>query len=221
VAGLSDLCHVDEVGFSPTLPTNYSWSGRGQRIIVAYEAPQGRRVNALGAYFTHGPAAGTLLTQTWARVPPRRAKKPRKTAAEVAAAHGLGEEELGVLDSARFIAFIWMVAGRPAGAAADWVRERPLEIILDNYSVHTSGAVRAMREEWKAAGIQLRYLPAYSPELSAIEPVWNTVKQHELPTRSFRVLGDLKRAVDEAFARKAAALQQAAAESTSFVRAST
>lgn len=209
------------MGFSPTLPTNYSWGVRGQRLVVPYEAPQGRRVNALGAYFTHGPAAGTLLTQTWARVPPSRAKKPRKTPAEVAQAHGLEEEELGLLDSARLIAFIWQVAGRPAGAGGAWVRERPVEIILDNYSVHTSAAMRTMREEWQAAGIQLRYLPAYSPELSAIEPVWNTVKQHELSTRSFRVLGDLKRAVDSAFARKAAALQQAAAESTSFGRAST
>jgi len=217
---VSDLCHLDEVGFSPTLPTNYSWSGRGYRVVVPYEAPQGRRVNALGAYFTPGPAAGTLLTQTWARVPPRRAQKPRKPAAEVASAHGLEEAELGVLDSARFIAFIWQVAGRPAGAADNWVRERPLDIVLDNYSVHTSGAVRAMREEWQAAGIHLRYLPAYSPELSAIEPVWNTIKQHELPTRSFRVLGDLKRAVEGAFARKATALQQVA-ESTKFSRVST
>ena len=27
-------------------------------LRIAYEAPQGRRVNAIGAYFTHGPIAG-------------------------------------------------------------------------------------------------------------------------------------------------------------------
>jgi putative transposase len=209
-----DVCHLDEVGFSPTLPTTYSWAPVGTRIVVPYEAPQGRRVNGMGAYFTAGPAAGTLLTQTWVRVPSSRAKKPRKTLAEVAKEHGVTEAEVGVLDAARFISFIWTVAGRPQVAPPNWVRARPLEIVLDNYSVHTSRLVQAMTAQWQAAGITLRYLPAYSPELSAIEPIWNSIKQHELPTRSFGVLGDLKRAVDTAFAQKAAALQQASVGST-------
>lgn len=215
-----DVCHLDEVGFSPTLPTTASWAPVGTRIVVAYEAPQGRRVHGIGAYFTDGPAAGRLVTQTWAQVPISRAKTPRKTLAEVATGHGLTEDEIGGLDAERFIGFIWTVAGRPAGAPADWVRERPLEIVLDNYSVHTSGPVRARRAAWQAAGISLRYLPAYSPELSAIEPVWNTIKQHELSIRSFPVLGDLKRAVDTALAQKALALQQAT-QSTKFDHLST
>jgi hypothetical protein len=74
-----------------------------------------------------------------------------------------------------------------------------------------------MQATWQQAGITLRYLPAYSPELSAIEPIWNSVKQHELPTRSFRVLGELKRAVDKALAQKAIALQQVAAKSAKVV----
>ena len=65
-----------------------------------------------------------------------------------------------------------------------------MTIVLDNYSVHKSGTVRAMDAAWQAAGIELRYLPAYSPELSAIEPVWNALKQHELPIRSFARIGD-------------------------------
>jgi hypothetical protein len=212
-----DVCHLDEVGFSPTLPTTYSWAPVGTRIVVAYEAPQGRRVNGIGAYFTAGPAMGRLVTQTWARLPAPRAKKPRKTRAEVAMDHGLTEPEIGVLDAERFIGFIWTVAGRPTTASSAWVRERPLEIVLDNYSVHTSRSVQAMQATWQQAGITLRYLPAYSPELSAIEPIWNSVKQHELPTRSFRVLGELKRAVDKALAQKAIALQQVAAKSAKVV----
>jgi putative transposase len=216
-----DVCHLDEVGFSPTLPTTYSWAPVGMRIVVPYEAPQGRRVNGIGAYFTAGPATGTFVAQTWARLPAQRAKKPRKTLAEIALSHGLTETEIGVLDAERFIGFIWMVAGRPATASRAWMRARPLEIVLDNYSVHTSRAVQAMQAAWQQAGITLRYLPAYSPELSAIEPIWNSVKQHELPTRSFRVLGELKRAVDSALAQKAGALQQAAAESANVVHLST
>lgn len=192
--------------------TNYTWSERGQRIQVPYEAPQGRRVNALGAYFTAGPAAGRLTYETWAVLPKSRAKQPRKTPAEVAAAHGLQETEVGQLDSARFIGFIWRVAGRPPGAGPAWARERPLRVVLDNYSVHKSKAVQAEQLAWATAGIDLVYLPAYSPELSAIEPVWNDVKAHQLPIRSYTQAGQLKQAVDAALAQKAALLQAKAAK---------
>jgi hypothetical protein len=189
-------------------------------VRVPYEAPQGRRVNVLGAYFTHGPQAGTLRYESWARIPVSRAAKPRKTLAELVKAQGLQEAEVGVLDAERFIGFVWQVAGRPTDAGPAWVRERPVTIVLDNYSVHKSGAVRAMDAVWHAAGIELRYLPAYSPELSAIEPVWNALKQHELPIRSFAHVGDLKQAVEAALARKATALRQAA-ESTKLVHTTT
>jgi putative transposase len=48
------LYYLDECGFSPTLPTSYSWTLPGQRKHVPYEAPQGRRVNALAAYRPFG-----------------------------------------------------------------------------------------------------------------------------------------------------------------------
>jgi transposase len=49
-AGAIALYYLDECGFSPTLPVGYSWSSPGRRELVRYEAPQGRRVNALAAY---------------------------------------------------------------------------------------------------------------------------------------------------------------------------
>ena len=94
-------------------------------------------------------------------------------------------EDVGPIDAQRFMDFIWQVAQRPEGAPADWRRERPLWIVLDNYSVHKSQTVAETRAAWAAAGIELVYLPAYCPELSAIEPIWNDTKQHHLPTRSF------------------------------------
>lgn len=45
-----DLYFLDECGFSPTLPTGYSWTQRNTRRKIPYENPQGRRVNALVAY---------------------------------------------------------------------------------------------------------------------------------------------------------------------------
>lgn len=53
-AGEVVLYHLDECGFSPTLPVGYSWGLPRQRKLVRYEAPQGRRVNALAAYRPYG-----------------------------------------------------------------------------------------------------------------------------------------------------------------------
>jgi transposase len=54
-AGRLRLFYLDESGFSPSLPTGYSWCLPGQRKRVRYEYPQGRRVNALAAYEPLGP----------------------------------------------------------------------------------------------------------------------------------------------------------------------
>jgi transposase len=51
------LFYLDESGFSPSLPTGYSWCLPKQRKRVRYEYPQGRRVNALATY---EPSAGWL-----------------------------------------------------------------------------------------------------------------------------------------------------------------
>ena len=49
------LFYLDECGFSPSLPTGYSWCLPGQRKRVKYEYPQGRRVNALATYDPSAP----------------------------------------------------------------------------------------------------------------------------------------------------------------------
>jgi transposase len=185
---------------------------------VPYQAPQGRRVNVIGAYFTHGPDAGRFDYRSWAVVPKSRAKKPRTTPEERAAAHGLTVEEVGPIDAERLVAFLWQVAGRPAEAAADWRRVRPLVIALDNYSVHTSQTVVAAQPQLAAANVALVYLARYCPEQSGIEPVWHDVKQHQLPIRSYARVADLKYAVDDALAHKAQLLQHAHEKTTNIHR---
>ncbi len=204
-----------------TLPTSYSWVPKGARLGVPYEAPQGRRVNAIGAHFTHGPEAGRFEYRTWASLPKSRAQQPRKSPDERVAAHGLVVDEVGPVDAERFLAFVWQTAGRADDAPATWKRTRPLMIVLDNYSVHTSQTVANASPQLEAADVYLIHLPAYCPELSAIEPDWNDVKQHHMPTRSFEQVADLKRAVDGALAHKAHHLRQAYAESTNFEHSST
>jgi len=215
---LIDLCHLDEAGFALTLPTTYSWYPQGQRLRVPYQAPQGRRVNVIGAYFTHGPGAGRLDFRSWAVLPKSRAKKPRTTPAERAAAHGLTVEEVGPIDAERLVSFLWQIAGRPAEATPAWRRVRPLVIALDNYSVHTGQTVAAAQPLLAAANVELVYLARYCPEQSDIEPVWNDVKAHQIPVRSFAQVADLKHAVDDALALKAQLLQHAHSKTTNLQR---
>ena len=171
-------------------------------------------MNALGAYFSHGPLAGRFLYQSWASLPPHAQKAKRKTPEQVAAEYGLGLDETGPIVAERLLDFFWRIAGRPQEAPAYWKRERPLMIVLDNYSVHKSEIVQTALPALEAADIYLVYLPSYCPQLSRIEPIWNDVKQHFLPTRSYQQVADLKRATDEALQRKAQQLRQLHAKST-------
>jgi len=213
-----DLYHLDEAGFALTLPVTYSWSIEGERLRVPYQAPQGRRVNVIGASCTHGPAAGRLAYRSWAMLPTSRAKKPRTTPEERAAAQGLMVDEVGPIDAERLVAFLWQVAGRPAAAPPTWRRACPAVIALDNYSVHTSQAVVAAQPPLAAANVELVYLARYCPEQAGIEPIWNDVKQHQIPLRSCAQVADLKHAVDDALAHKAQLLQHAHGKPTNIHR---
>ena len=190
----------------------------GERLRVPYEAPEGRRVNAIGVYFTHGVEAGRFAFETYATLPKSRAKKRRLSLEERAAAHGLRPEEVGPIDSERLVAFVWKIAGRPPVSRADWKRERPLVIWLDNYAVHKSERVQAERPLLERAGITLHYLPSYSPELSQIEPLWHDVKHHRMTERSHPEVGGLKRATEEALTKKAADLLAARQETANLLQ---
>lgn len=197
-----------------TLPPSYSWYPRGKPLSIAYEASEGRRVNAIGAYFPDGLLAGTLRYKTFASLPKHARAAKRKTPEEVALAYGLTLEEVGPIDAERFIAFVWKTAGRPAIASSDWKRERPLMVVLDNYSVHKCQAVKDTLPAWERADIYLVYLPSYCPQLSAIEPIWNDTKHNELTVRSHKNVSDLKHEVDLALTRKAKRLEQRSEETT-------
>ena len=203
-----------------TFPPGRSWFPEGARLEVPYAAPQGRRGTAIGAHCTHGPAAGRFEYQSWATLPKSRAKKQRMTLEARAAKHGLRVEEMGAIDAERLLACGWRIGGRPEGGVG-WGRERELKVVLDNYSVHTSAVVEQAKPALARAGIELVYLPSYSPELSRIEPDWNDIKQQHLPKRSYETVAELKRAVDEGLSRKADLLRQAQAQTTNVGRLDT
>ena len=49
------LVYLDECGFSPSQPVNYTWVRRRQRKRIPYENPQRRRLNVLAAAVVDGP----------------------------------------------------------------------------------------------------------------------------------------------------------------------
>lgn len=59
--------------------------------------------------------------------------------------------------------------------------ERPLRVVLDNAQIHRAKAVKAKREQWREQGLELEFLPAYSPELNRIEILWKKLKHFWLP----------------------------------------
>jgi transposase len=79
------------------------------------------------------------------------------------------------------------------------VADVPRVVVLDNAGIHTSKVVKAARRGLAKLGIYLYYLPAYSPELNRIEPVFKQVKHHDIPVRSYTSKADLRVAVEAGF----------------------
>jgi transposase len=75
----------------------------------------------------------------------------------------------------------------------------PRVVVLDNAGIHTSKVLKAARPGLARVGIYLYYLPAYSPELNRIEPVFKQVKHHEMPVRSYTSKAELRKAVEDGF----------------------
>lgn len=179
--GLIDLYYLDESGFVPTLPVNYTWARVGVRPLVPHEASQRRRLNVLGALAPHG-GQPQLVAQSWTTK----------------------------IDSAAFLQFVAQrVAGLPTplnDLPADYRRDRPCVIVLDNYSVHHAKVVQAVLPTLAAADVHFFYLPPYAPELNAIESLWGQIKHHDLQDRSYTTLSSLQAAVEGALAQHAADL---------------
>jgi transposase len=49
-------------------------------------------------------------------------------------------------------------------------------LVLDQASIHTSDAFNDRIADWKAQGVEIFYLPPYSPELNLIEILWRFIK---------------------------------------------
>ena len=163
------------------MPTGYGWGRRGtRRVVVPDEAPQGRRVNAVGALAPYDPAGPRLVFET------RRKAEGR-------------------YDAAAQPAFVRRAAGVPADGAR---RPRPCVVVVDHYSVHHSQPVKDALPDLEAAGVHVCCLTPYSPELNPIEPVWRQAKHQDIPERSHPTDAALQAAVEAALTDRARRLAE-------------
>jgi len=81
-------------------------------------------------------------------------------------------------------------------------------VVLDNYAVHHSQAVKDNLPSLAAADVHFCFLPPYSPELDPIEPVWRHTKHQDLPERSHPTDIALQAAVETALTTRARRLAQ-------------
>lgn len=52
----------------------------------------------------------------------------------------------------------------------------PTVVVLDNASIHTSEAFQEQLSRWEKRGLEIFYLPEYTPELNLIEILWRFMK---------------------------------------------
>ena len=180
-AGRIALYFLDECGCAPTLPTGYPWAREGTRPLVRYEAPEGRRVNVLGARAPYGPVPRLVY-----------------------------ESRTGKIDASAVLTFVWRKVAQlptpPAELPEGYRRAKPCVVVLDNSAPHKGPAVRDATPALAAAGVSFFFLPPYSPELNAIEPLWRQVKYEDLPERSHATAAALQAAIDQALDRHVAHL---------------
>lgn len=70
-------------------------------------------------------------------------------------------------------------------------------VVLDNASIHRSGAFKEKLADWERRGVCLHFLPPYSPELNLIEILWRKIKYEWLPLDAYQSYGHLKKWVLE------------------------
>ena len=95
----------------------------------------------------------------------------------------------GAADTAAFVTYIGQVLC-PTLKKGDIV-------VMDNLSVHKSPEVAALVE---AVGAEVRFLPAYSPDLNPIEKMWSKIKTL-LRSAEARTPEELDRAISFAFSK--------------------
>jgi transposase len=109
---------------------------------------------------------------------------------------------LGALDAVtRRLVRVSTTGGVGAAAVCDLLRAvaaaglgRPVTLVLDNARYQHTADVKALA---RALGIELLYLPSYSPNLNLIERLWKFVKKEALASRYRATFAEFTAAIDD------------------------
>lgn len=99
--------------------------------------------------------------------------------------------------SGDFIALLGDLDRRYGPAAEAGLPAKPVVLVLDHGTIHTSRASRAALEA-RQSWLTVEWLPTYAPELNAIERCWRDLKRHYLANQTYRDAEDLERRVHAA-----------------------
>jgi len=59
-------------------------------------------------------------------------------------------------------------------------------LVIDNAPFHRSHAVEDKRAEWRVSGLELFFLPSYSPQLNIIEILWRFMKYEWIESDAYK-----------------------------------
>jgi len=76
-------------------------------------------------------------------------------------------------------------------------RTKPTTIVMDQASIHTSKNIEKKVAEWKAKGVDIFWLPTYSPQLNLIEILWRFMKYEWIELDAYKSLEQLVSYVEE------------------------
>ncbi len=74
--------------------------------------------------------------------------------------------------------------------------DKRIHLILDGAGYHRSEIVKT---EAKEMGIELHYLPPYSPNLNPIERLWKVMNEHARNNKYFATAKEFRQSIDEFF----------------------
>jgi len=69
-------------------------------------------------------------------------------------------------------------------------------IVVDNASFHTSKKFKDMLPKWNKKGVEIFYLPPYSPELNPIEILWKFMKYHWIDFKAYKSTKNMRNYVE-------------------------
>lgn len=78
--------------------------------------------------------------------------------------------------------------------------ERRIVLVLDNASIHKSKRLKEKLTKWKERGLDIFFIPPYSPELNLIEILWKHIKYYWIPLSGYASAAALECALNETLA---------------------